>query len=42
MKKNTSIKYKEVVVCEESGHASLNNNVILTTPNVNAIIVNEN
>jgi hypothetical protein len=32
MKRNTLIEHKEVVVvCEESGHVSLNYNVILIT-----------
>jgi hypothetical protein len=42
-KKNTLIKHKEaIVVCEESGHASLSYNALLTTPKAlrtNTIII---
>jgi hypothetical protein len=36
MKRNTLIEHKEVVVvCEESGPVSMNNNVLLTTLKAN-------
>jgi len=39
MKKNTLIENKKAhIVCEESGHVSLNYNVLLTTPEVNVIV----
>ncbi len=39
LKRNTLIKHKKtIVVCEESGHVSLNYNVLLTTPHVNVVV----
>jgi hypothetical protein len=39
MRKNTLIEHKEaIVVCEESGHVSMNYNALLTTLQVNAIV----
>jgi hypothetical protein len=33
MKRNTLIEHKETtIICEESGHVSLNYNTLLTTP----------
>jgi len=38
MNRDTLIEHKEtIVVCEESGHVSLNYNVMLTTPKANTI-----
>jgi hypothetical protein len=39
LKKNTLIEHKKtIVVCEESGHVSLNYNVLLTTPHANVVV----
>jgi predicted RNA-binding Zn-ribbon protein involved in translation (DUF1610 family) len=39
MKKDTLIEHKEVaIVCEESGHVSLNYNGLLTTPEANIVV----
>ncbi len=35
MKRNSLIEHKEVVVCEENGHVSMNYNVQLITPKAN-------
>jgi uncharacterized Zn finger protein len=39
MNRDTLIGHKEaIIVCEESGHVSLNYNVLLTTPKANIIV----